>query len=101
MNEKNGMKIAMGSHVKDVVSGFEGIVAAYTFHLTGCDVVAIKSRGLDKDGKSVDAFWVDVNRVEVLGPPPPEIKKVIESTLRDEEPIKGGPQENCPERNDV
>lgn len=95
------MKIAMGSHVKDILTGYEGIVAAYTVHLTGCDAVAIKTRDLDKDGKAKDAFWVDVNRVEVLGPPPPEIVKIIEATVREEKPEKGGPQERCAERTNV
>ena len=96
------MKIPLGSPVKDVVSGFEGIVSAYTVHLTGCDVIGIKSRELDKDGKVRDPLWVDVTRVEVLGPPPPEIQKVIDASkgVESKPSDRGGPQDVCPEQID-
>jgi hypothetical protein len=96
------MKIAMGSVVKDVVTGFEGIISAYTFHLTGCDVVAIKKRELDKDGKVPEPLWVDIHRVEVLGPPPAEIAKIIEGqTPHGEKAEKTGGPQDIPQTADV
>ena len=90
------MKVELGSLVKDVITGYEGIVTAYTVHLTGCDVAAVKSRELDKDGKAKDPLWIDVTRVEVLQPPPSEIVALMEragKVVVD----KGGPQDECPE----
>ena len=93
------MKVALGSHAKDVLTGFEGIVTSYTVHITGCDTVGLKSRELDKDGKQRDAEWFDVTRIEVLAAPPVEIQKVIdESKGKTENVRKGGPREECPER---
>jgi len=97
------MKVEMGAKVRDVVSGYEGIVSAYTVHLTGCDVVAIKSRGLDKDGKIPDPMWIDVTRVKVLGPPDKEIADVIKkndvSEVRKEK--TGGPQDRSQRFSDI
>jgi len=95
---KVDMKIEMGSEVKDVLTGYRGICSAYTFHLTGCDVIAIKSRELDKDGKVRDPFWVDVTRVEVLAPPAPEIAKVIERGSKESEGDKPGGPQDCSQR---
>ena len=91
------MQVEMGARVRDVVSGYEGIVSAYTVHLTGCDVVAIKSRKLDKDGKTQDPLWVDVTRVEVIGSPEPDIAEVVRRGKGEAPQVgstqKGGPQD--------
>ncbi len=97
------MKIPMGSHVKDVLTGYEGVVSAYAHYLTGCDSVAIKRRELDKDGKVQDPMWVDINRVEVIGPPPTEIQKIIDGNMQSGVSMEdtGGPQDTPPARGDV
>ncbi|MEN6368570.1 MAG: hypothetical protein ABFD77_02605 [Thermotogota bacterium] len=102
--KKIEMKVEMGARVKDVVSGYEGIVSAYTVHITGCDVVAIKSRGLDKDGKIQDPVWIDVTRVEVIGPPAPEIAAVIKKSDDEEGRTgskTGGPQDRSKRFSDI
>ena len=53
----------MGSTGTDTVTGFKGIMLAYTVHLTGCDQVYLKPK-VDKDGKSVEGIWVDITRVK-------------------------------------
>lgn len=93
------MKIKMGAPVVDVVTGFKGIVSAYSKFMTGCDQVAIKTRDLDKDGKIKDSIWVDVTRVRVLGEPDEEIAAIVAGKMVTGEQEKpGGPQETPPER---
>lgn len=96
------MHVKMGSFVRDVVTGFEGIVTSYTKHLTGCDHVGLKPRKLDKDGKEMDVMWIDVTRAEVLEEPSAAMLAVIDgkltSTTKKQETHKGGPADNPPER---
>jgi hypothetical protein len=87
------MKIEMGAKVRDIVSGYEGIITAYTVHITGCDVVAIKSRALDKDGKTQDPLWVDVTRVQRLDCPSPDIAAMIAVSDAENGREKGGPRD--------
>lgn len=87
-------KVKMGSPIKDLITGEEGILFGYCHNLTGCDSVALKSRELGKDGKSKDAIWVDITRIEVLGDPPPEIQRIVDGKLAGEDTKDpGGPQE--------
>jgi len=95
------MKIELGSYAKDVITGFEGIIMSYTFHLTGCDMVALKPRDLDKDGKVKDAFWCDYTRVEVISGPPPEIQKVLAAAAAQQPTDTGCTGEECPETREV
>lgn len=57
----------LGLIVKDKITGATGVAESVCFDLYGCVQVAIKPRGMDKDGKPQDGRWYDVNRIEVLG----------------------------------
>lgn len=61
-------EIALGSKVRDVINGFEGIAAAHCEHITGC-IQYVVSPPVDKDGKRIDGVWVDEMRLEVTAPP--------------------------------
>jgi len=59
----------LGLKVKDVVTGFTGIVTTVSFDLYGC-VQAIVDPGVDKDQKPMDRMWFDTKRLEVLNQVP-------------------------------
>ncbi len=62
------MRIQLGMKVRDVVTGFEGIVTGYHSWMTGCDSVTVQPV-VDKDGKSPENKGFDVIRLEVLAGP--------------------------------
>ena len=58
--------IKLGSHVRDMYTGFEGTATGRTEWLYGCARIAIEPRTLDKDGKVREVEWVDEQRVQVV-----------------------------------
>lgn len=58
--------VELGDQVRDKVTGFKGIVTGQAQYLTGCKQVMVTPRA-SEDGKYVDACWLDVDRVEVVG----------------------------------
>ena len=56
----------LGFKVKDKVTGIKGVATTVSFDLYGCIQVVI-SREVDKDGKTLDSRWFDINRLEVSG----------------------------------
>lgn len=65
------MTIALGSEVRDTITGFTGIVTARTSYITGCDRYSVQPP-LDKDGKYRESYAFDEPLLEVLKPPPPK-----------------------------
>lgn len=55
----------LGLRARDKIMGIEGIVTSACFDLYGCVQVTLH-RGLDKDGKPHESFWIDVQRLELL-----------------------------------
>lgn len=78
--------IALGDTVRDMVTGFRGMAAAYTRWLHGCERIVIEPP-MGKDGKLGEAESFDIQRVEVVkvgkGAP-------VARAIRREPP--GGPQ---------
>jgi len=56
------MKIQLGSKVKDVITGFTGIVMADVKYLTGCHHYAVCPDKLTKEGKMQEWEWLDSKR---------------------------------------
>jgi hypothetical protein len=79
----------LGTPVRDVITGFRGIVWARTEYFTGCDQVAIKPTDLDKDGNTREVLWVDESRVSATGEVSPDVATVLNKTR----PDPGGPQD--------
>lgn len=77
--------IKNGSKVKDMITGFEGIVTGRTEYLYGCSRVWIEPEQIDKDGKPIEGAWFDEQRVEVLEERKPPMSKDNSATT-------GGPQ---------
>lgn len=58
-------EIKLGSHVKDTLSGFEGIVIAVTHWLYGCNRYGVQPKGLH-EGKPIEAQWFDEAQLECI-----------------------------------
>ena len=57
----------LGSKAKDKITGFTGIIAARSNHITGCDTYGLCPE-VDKDGKTRDWGWFDEQRLEIIDP---------------------------------
>lgn len=70
---KDGMvtvfKFVLGEGVKDVVSGFSGVILGRTEYLTGCKQYAVGPRSLGADGRLMEAQWFDEGRLLIDGEP--------------------------------
>lgn len=58
--------IALGSSVKDKITGFTGVATAVTVWLTGCTRYAVQPRKLVK-GKVEEPVWFDQDQLDVVG----------------------------------
>lgn len=50
--------------VKDVITGFEGIITGHADYITGCDQFLVQPSA--KDGEWKEARWFDEKRLEVV-----------------------------------
>jgi hypothetical protein len=57
--------VELGDEVKCKVTGHRGIATAIAKCLTGCDRVEVKPP-VDKDGKMMDGYWIDIAALEVV-----------------------------------
>jgi len=57
--------VELGDHVRDTVSGFEGVAVARTEYLNGCARVGVQPP-VDKDGKLPEAHHFDEPQLEVV-----------------------------------
>lgn len=75
--------VDLGDQVRDKVTGFKGIVTGKAQYLTGCKQVLVTPK-VGEDGKYLDACWLDVDRVEIIG------KGIVQIEVVD----NGGPQQS-------
>jgi len=54
----------LGLKVEDKITGFSGAVSSVSFDLYGC-VQGLVSPPVDKDGKTPDSGWMDLNRLKI------------------------------------
>ena len=80
-------KINLGDEVKDVVTGFKGIVTSRTQWLHNCNVYGVQPQGL-KDGKSFAREHFDEPQLKVI------VKKVVKPSRR-----TGGPTDDIQQNN--
>ncbi len=76
--------IKLGSKVKDIITGFEGVAVARTEWLYGCTRIGVDSAELN-DGKPVETQWFDEQRLEMTEAQEPKVSKDSSAT-------SGGPQ---------
>jgi hypothetical protein len=61
----NMTQIALGSKVRDIVTGHEGIATSRVEYLTGCTQYGVCPR-IQADGKLPESLYIDETRLEVL-----------------------------------
>ena len=67
MNYEYESEVAFGQQVKEIHTGFSGVVTAVAFYATGCTQVLVQpngSRGIRADGTPAKAEWFDEGLVE-------------------------------------
>lgn len=79
------MSIKLGSKVKDVISGFVGVVVARTEYLFGCVRVQVSPQKLEKEGKLPEVVCFDEDQLEVIK------ENVVEGIAPKSKPTTGGP----------
>ena len=60
------LHIKLGDHVRDKVSGCEGIVNCLLFYLNGCVRVEVQPKKKSKDTKPPDSFYMDDQQLELV-----------------------------------
>ncbi len=81
----NKFKFELGERVKDVVTGFVGVIMSRAEFLTGCAQYGVTSTKLDKDGKRHEWEYFDENRLVLFGK---GIKLPTDKESK-EKPVKG------------
>ncbi len=76
--------IALGTTVRDRVTGFTGLAVAKVEYLNGCVQICVKAP-LDKDGKMVDGEYIDISQLEV-----------VDEGIRIEAKVTGGSMRDAP-----
>ena len=80
------MKLKLGQKVKDVITGFEGIVTGRCEYLTGCNRVLVLAQA--KDGKAGEGSWLDEDRCEVLDETPLQLPRKTAAGFCQAPPIR-------------
>lgn len=79
-------EVKLGSRVRDMVTGIEGVAVARLEYMNGCVRYEVQPRG-DKDGAKIASLWVDVQQMQV---------EVLPDTAEKEKPPVGGPGSTPP-----
>jgi len=67
INERSiRMTVRLGQRVRDVVTGFEGIVVSRVEYLSGCVQYCVKPH-VGEDGKMLEGEYIDEQRIEIVG----------------------------------
>ncbi len=54
----------LGKKVKDIITGFEGIVTGRAQYITGCDQLLVQP--ISKSGEYIEGRWFDDMRLDVV-----------------------------------
>jgi len=66
MSNKVKFKYANGDILRDIVSGYTGVVMVQAYYSTGCKHYGIQSQELNSTGEPRDWHWLDESRVELI-----------------------------------
>ncbi len=78
-------EIRMGQKVKDIVTGFEGIVVARVEFINGCVQYAVRPK-VDDKGNMVESEYIDVDRLKLVNSGVQGMMKTYETTIGGESP---------------
>lgn len=59
------MKFELGSSVKDILTGFSGVVTGRVSYITGCDRYLIQPK-MQKNGDYPSSEWIDDSRLNSI-----------------------------------
>ena len=76
------MRIELGCKVKDVVTGYTGIVTAQCIYLNGC--VQYQVENAKKKGEEIQERWIDAQRLKVVSGG----KVIIEKLISEKKSVK-------------
>lgn len=65
-DDKGSQAIGLGDRVKDRISGFTGIVYAWSLFLNGCVRVNVAQEKTAKDGSTMDSVAFDIGDLVLL-----------------------------------
>jgi hypothetical protein len=88
-------KYGLGWKVRDIVTGYSGIITSRSQWLTGCNTYGILQQEL-KDFKPVEAQWFDETRLEIIND-----NNVLEFKEKEIKKEPGGPQDTPQQTNKV
>ena len=71
-------KIELGSKVKCIVTGFEGIITERAEYLNGCVQYKVTPK-MKKDGTVQESYYIDEEQLKVTGKGVSKTKKVTEN----------------------
>ena len=60
-------KFEIGEVVKDIVTGFEGVIMSVTYYFTGCNHYGLCSQNLGEKEKIDEWKWFDEKRLMTMG----------------------------------
>ena len=63
--------VGLGSRVRDLVSGFEGIVEHLSFYANQGTLAAVQPNTLNKDGERIAGEMFDITQLEIITLTPP------------------------------
>lgn len=70
-------KFELGITLKDIVTGFKGIVMSRIEYLTGCNQYGICPKNLNKDGNPRDWQYFDEHRLQIVDAKPIKLANKI------------------------
>ncbi len=81
-------QFALGTVLKDIVTGFEGVAMGRTQYFTGCNHYGLVSQILTEKGKPDEWVWLDETRLFLTGK-----KQIVLGAIKP----TSGPAPNPPE----
>lgn len=63
---KSRTTLKLGDKVKDKITGFAGIITGEHKYLNGCLRMSVQPDKLDKEGKPLDAWIIDVEQLALV-----------------------------------
>lgn len=90
------MNIKLGDEVKDIITGFKGIVISKIIYLNGCVQWGVKARV--ESAALKEAEYIDEGQLERLGPG--INKSSVKEKVKKDEPVRrsGGDQPDGPQK---
>ena len=82
-------KIKFGITVKDVVTGFTGVVCGRASYITGCRQYLVSPK-VKADGEHKSGMWVDEARLEICQ----DLERIVIAEEVEKAPVTGGPQDS-------